>query len=167
MFGISVDSPGQNSAMIEKLGLGFPILSDPDRSRAISPFGLADEADPREIALPAVVVLGPGGEEAFRFVSRDFADRVPEEVLLDRLRRLEHPPTSQEPPELGPLQPGPKAMPFESLFPYLRGARFAVVAMSRRHGAIKEDAAAYIEQMDRYIESVQELHRAKAGRNTA
>ena len=78
LYALSIDSPERNSAMVEKLSLPFPYLSDPDRTRAITPFGVADPKDERLISRPAVVIVTPAGEEGFRFVSRDFADRMAE-----------------------------------------------------------------------------------------
>jgi hypothetical protein len=156
---ISVDSPGQHAATVEKLRLPFPLLSDPDRSRAITPWDLADPKDRRNIAIPAVIGVAPDGTEAFRYTARDFADRPTEDWVVDSLRGLGLPPTSQDPPLLGPVEPGPHAMPVEHLFPYFRGARFAAVAMSRRHPEIVDDATVYIAEMDRYMESAKRLFR--------
>jgi hypothetical protein len=56
-------------------------------------------------------------------------------------------------------------MPVESLAPYLRGARFANVAMKLRHpdcADLQEDADRYIEMLDRYWEAARatyKLHR--------
>ncbi len=151
MFGVVIDSPEQNAAMIDKLELPFPILSDPDRSAAIEPYGAADPKDQRNIAKPTVVVVGTDGSELFRMESRDFADRLPEEELVEALQAMDLPPTSQEPPVTGPAEPGPKAMPREALVPYYRGARFAAVALGNRHPQAKEDADRYVAQMDRYV----------------
>lgn len=147
--------------MVEKLDLPFPILSDPDRAKAITPYGVADPKDPREIARPSVVLLMPDGTEAWRRVSRDFADRVTEDEVVEQVKALGLPPTSQPRPEPGAAEPGPKAMPFEALHPYFRGARFAVVALSRRHPGIADDAEGYIAEMDRYMENVVALFRRK------
>jgi|FLYL01.1.fsa_nt_gi hypothetical protein len=147
--------------MVAKLRLPFPILSDPDRRALIEPFGVADTRDPRNIARPAMVLLRPGGEEAWRFESRDFADRLPEADALDRVRELGLEPTTQPPPEIGPPQPGPRAMSLEALIPYFRGARFAALAMGLRHRRfseeIAEDSKAYVEEMDRFTEAIQRL----------
>ncbi len=148
-----MDDPRRHAALIHKLDLPFPILSDPDRAAAIAPFGVADPKDPREIARPATVVVTPDGEEAFRVESRDFADRPPEDEVIERLGALGLPPTSQDRPATGPAEPGPKAMPVDALLPYYRGARFAVVALDRRHG-IGDDAGAYVAQLDRYFEAM-------------
>lgn len=147
--------------MIEKLELPFPMLSDPDRSGAIEPYGLANPHDARNLAFPAIVVISPSGDEAFRVVSRDFADRMPEDELIHRLRELQLPATTQAPPEPGPAEPGPKAMPLHAFEPYFRGARFAVVAMKGRFPEASEDGDRYIAQMDRFIQATRELKARK------
>lgn len=153
-FAISVDSPERNAAMVEKLCLPFPYISDPDRSQAITPHGVADEKDERRIARPAIVVVTPAQEEAFRFVSRDFADRMPEDEVVAAVDQLDLPATSQEPPEPGPVEPGPRSLSLPDLAVYFRGARFAALAMGLRHGhhaeEIKDDSKAYVAEMDRF-----------------
>lgn len=147
--------------MVEKLGLPFPMLSDPDRSRAIAPYGLADPKDRRDLAIPALVLVAPGGEEVWRFVSRDFADRLPEDDVVEIARAQQWEPTTQDAPEPGSAEPGPRAMPVEAMLPYFRGARFAALAMGLRHGhhdvTIKDDSKAYVEEMDRFMEAVRRL----------
>jgi alkyl hydroperoxide reductase subunit AhpC len=154
IFAISIDSPERNAAMIEKLSLPFPYLSDPDRSQAITPYGVADERDERHIARPAVIVVTPALEEVFRFVSRDFADRMPEDEVVAALQQLSLSPTTQEPPEPGTAEPGPKSMSPANLRIYFRGARFAAQAMGLRHAhhdeEIKTDSKAYVAEMDRF-----------------
>lgn len=163
MFAISIDSPAQHSAMIEKLSLPYPMLSDPDRGAAITPYGLADENNPRELARPAIVLVGPDGTELFRRISRDFADRLPEDDLMATLDQHVLPATEQLPPTLGPIEAGPKAMPMHAMPPYFRGARFAAVAFGRRHPDIHEDTDGFVAQMDRYGDAVRELRAAQKG----
>lgn len=153
--------------MVEKLSLPFPLLSDPDRSRAIVPFGVVDPKDQRDLSRPAMVLVGPDREERWRFVSRDFAERLPEEDALEQARALGLGPTSQDPPAPGDPAPGPRAMPFDQLLTYFRGARFAALAMGLRHGhldeSVKEDSKAYVAEMDRFTEAVRELRDSRAG----
>ena len=153
-YAISIDPPERNAAMIIKLSLPFPYLSDPDRSQAIIPYRVADEKDERGIARPALVVIKPNHEEAFRFVSRDFADRLLEDEVVAAVQRLNLPSTTQEPPQVGPAEPGPRSLPPSSLRTYYRGARFAALTMGLRHGhhseEIKDDSKAYVAEMDRY-----------------
>ncbi len=158
---ISVDSVGQNAAMVGKLDLPFPLLADPDRSQAIEPLGVVDRVDERNLALPAVILIDREGNEAFRFVSRDYADRLPEDQVLERARELGLPATTQEPPKAGTPEPGPRAMRLEDLPVYFRGARFAILAFGRRHKdlgeSLKEDSKAFVDELDRYWKEVREL----------
>jgi hypothetical protein len=55
-------------------------------------------------------------------------------------------------------------MPFEQLVPYFRGARFAVVALRRRHSdtpRLDSDAQRYIDMVDRYSEAAVATFRLK------
>ena len=52
---IDVDSPGQHAAMVEKLDLPFPFLSDPDRAGAVTPYGLVNPDDRRGLAYVKLV----------------------------------------------------------------------------------------------------------------
>ncbi len=154
---VSVDSPGQNAAMVEKLGLPFPLLSDSDRSQAIEPYEVSDPNDPRSIARPSIFIVAPDGEEVFGETSTDYADRQAEDAAVEVLQSLGLPPTTADRIENGVAEPGPRAMPVHAMEPYFRGAKFAVNAMRMRHPNVAEDAAAYMDQMDRYIELVREL----------
>lgn len=146
--------------MVEKLRLPFPLLTDRDRTAAIGPYGVADERDPRNIAIPTTVVVDPDGAEVWRATSFDFAERPAEDEVLAVLHDMGWPPTTQPAPGPGAPAPGPKAMPFSDLTAYFRGAKFAAIAMARRFPDAKENAKAYGAQMDRYIDAV---HRVRDG----
>jgi hypothetical protein len=155
---IDVDSPGQHAAMIEKLNLPFPMLSDPDREASIGPFGLKNEDDPRGLAVTATVLISPDGDEVIRLVSRDFADRPLENVVLDTLQRLDLASVDQVPPTPGKPEPGPRAMPFGDLRTYFRGAKFASKVMGNRTGAM-EEADVFGALMDQYMEDMTTMYR--------
>jgi peroxiredoxin len=155
---IDVDSPGQHAAMIEKLNLPFPMLSDPDRDLSIAPFGLMNEDDPRGLAITATVLIGPEGDEAMRLVSRDFADRPFEDAVLHALQRLDLASVEQPPPTLGIPEPGPRAMPFNDLRTYFRGAKFGSKAIGMRTGAV-EEANLFGSLMDHYMEDMATMYR--------
>ena len=144
--------------MIEKLEIPFPYLSDTDRSRAVEPYDVVDHKDARDLARPAMILVDTDGEERFRFVSRDFADRYPEDKVLEVAAELGLDPVAAEEMRDGTPEPGPSSMPFEGLWYYLRGARFAALAMGLRHKdlgeSIKEDSKAYVETMDRMLEHI-------------
>lgn len=155
-----------NAAVVDKLALPFPILSDPDRSEAIEPLGFADEKDPRNIAGNGTVIIAPGGEVVFSGRGRDYADRHDEDDLLAEVGKLDLPPTSQDPPELGEIEPGPKAMPYEGIGHYLRGAKFATLALRRRHRGLgqefTDDTKRYVQMVERYLEALPGVVERKA-----
>ena len=153
-MGVSVDAPPRQAAMVRKLHLPFPLLSDPDGKDLLR---ILDAYDPEErggIGRPGVFVVAPDGRLAFHQLGRDFADRITEDELLERVRGLGLPPTDQ--PELTPgdPEPGPNALPVDAMLPYCRGARFAAKAMGMRHPTAKADADRYVAQMDRYRDVV-------------
>jgi peroxiredoxin len=83
---ISVDSVERNQAMIDKLLLPFPLLSDPDR-QVIAMYGIADPKEP--IARPALFVIGQDRTVHYAYVGQDFSDRPGDEEIwraLDNLR---------------------------------------------------------------------------------
>ncbi len=158
MAAIDVDSPGQHAAMVEKLNLPFPMLSDPDRTLAVEPYDLVNLDDPRGLAIPATVLIGPNGEELLRIVSRDYADRCPEDDALGVLRDLALPPVEQQAPSRGKPEPGPRAMPFGDLRTYFRGAKFGAMAMGLRSGDTDE-ADRFGVLMDRYSNDITTMYR--------
>ena len=149
MAGISVDSPGRNAAMVEKLRLPFPLLSDPDGRQAIRPYGVWHEG--RSYARPAAVIVAPGGPVAFREVGEDFADRLDEEEILAALVRLGLPPVTQDPPAPGQPAPGPRAVDVVTLPDYLRGGRSAVQALSARAPEARREAETMTKVYDRFL----------------
>jgi hypothetical protein len=60
---------------------------------------------------------------------------------------------------------GDRPLPLEQLEPYMRGAKFGVLAMSRRHRGhdqdIAEDAARYFDMAERYRQAAIATFRAK------
>jgi AhpC/TSA family len=166
VFAISADTASMNAAVVEKMALPFPILSDVDRDQAITPMGFADEKDPREIARPGAAVISPEAEVVYSWLGRDYADRPLEDILLEELDRLGLDSTDQTPPELGEIEAGDKAMPFEGLSSYLRGAKFAGLAIRSRYRDSGEDFAddlkRYVEMLDRYLEALPGVEERKA-----
>jgi hypothetical protein len=147
--GISVDSPGRNAAMVEKLRLPFPLLADPGGEQAIQPYGVWHEGYP--YARPAVVIVAPGGGVAFRRVGEDFADRLDEDDIVAALAGLGLPPVTQDPPLPGHPAPGRRAVDVAGLPGYLRGGRFAVQALAARVPAARHEAEAMTKVYDRFL----------------
>ncbi|MBJ7601327.1 MAG: hypothetical protein DLM67_15730 [Candidatus Nephthysia bennettiae] len=77
---ICVDTVEQNRAMVDKLLLPFPVLSDPD-AVVIEAWGVLNAAE-KGIAKPALFLVLPDWSLAFRYVGEDFTDRPPDEELF-------------------------------------------------------------------------------------
>lgn len=143
--------------MVDKLDLPFALLSDPDGEDLLRGLDAYNPDERDGIAKPGVFVVAPDGSEAFRQVARDFADRITEDELLDQVRALDLPSTTQPAVTTDDPQPGPQAMPIDALLPYCRGAKFAAKAMGMRHPQATDDADRYVAQMDRYMDAVRTL----------
>ncbi len=129
---ISVDPPEVNAAMVDKLVLPFPLLSDPGGDGAIKPYDVWHAE--RSIARPAIIVLTSDGREVFRYVGVDFMDRPDDgDVLaaLDALGLAALPEPAGSAPHLEP-QPSPRALALETLAPYMRGVQMAMSGMAER-----------------------------------
>ena len=70
---VVIDPSDQNAAMVSKLALPFPVLSDPNGERAIRPLGLWDES--QKMSKPAIIALAQDGSETYRYAGSDFMDR--------------------------------------------------------------------------------------------
>jgi alkyl hydroperoxide reductase subunit AhpC len=154
---VSVDAPPRQAAMIDKLDLPFPLLSDPGGEGLLQALGAYDAVERGGIGRPGVFVITPDGTEAHREVARDYADRSSEDRLLATIRDLDLPATTQPALTPGESEPGPQAMPLDALHPYCRGAKFAAKAMGMRHPATRDDADRYVAQMEHYMEVVRDL----------
>jgi hypothetical protein len=159
VVGISVDPPERNAAMVEKLRLPFPLLSDPGGEAAITPYGLWHEG--QTFGKPAVVLLRPDGSEALRQVGEDFADRLAEEDLVAAVQAENLPATSQPAPAVKDPQPGPNAVELSWLPWYFRGAKMAVVALSGRVPEARSDARVMRTEYDRFLDALQWLEEQK------
>src|SRR6266702_6103084 len=66
---------------------------------------------------------------------------------------------------------GDRPLPFEQLESYMRGAKFAAFALSRRHGEhdpdLADDAARYVEMAETYRQAAIATFRAKRERSQA
>ena len=166
VYALSTDNPGQNSAVMEKLALTFPLLSDETKENAVRPLGFDDEADPRQLSKPGSVIISPEGEVVSRFVGEDFADRPDEDDILAELRGLGLSAATQEEPAIGAPEPGPKAMPYEGLRFYFSGAKFATMALRRRHRHVsdhfKDDTKEYVAMVERYMAALLSVRERKA-----
>ncbi len=129
---IVIDPPEQNAAMVEKLALPFPILSDPDGEGAIKPLGVWDAEE--KMATPAIIVLAPDGHEVYRYAGVDFMDRPNDDEILETLSSLALPATETPAGTIAHLdpRPGSRATKLDNLAVYMRGVRFASKALADR-----------------------------------
>ena len=84
VVGVSVDPVENNQAMVEKLLLPFPLLSDPE-GRVIKEWGVWTDAD-GGLARPSIFAVRMDGSIAWSYVGNDYADRPTDDELFDSLR---------------------------------------------------------------------------------
>jgi peroxiredoxin len=83
---IVVDPEQNNQAMVDKLLLPFPILSDPE-SRVIREWDVLNEAE-HDIAKPAIFGIQRSGGIAYRYVGADYTDRPDDDELFAGLKEV-------------------------------------------------------------------------------
>jgi hypothetical protein len=132
---VVVDAPGRNAAMARRWHLTFPIHSDPGGERVLKPLDLWNPHEHGGIGWPALIVTAPDGAEAYRYRSRDFADRPPtDDDLLGALRALDleplDPPAAWQPTAEPVEDPG--ALRVEAFGHYFRGVRSGARALAGR-----------------------------------
>jgi hypothetical protein len=163
--GISVDPPSHNLAMVQKLDLPFPLLSDP-RGDLIKSLELWNEEE--GVSEPAIVVLDSSGVVRRLYSGgRDFSDRPTEDALFGVLDEVG---TEGEPEDAGPearisaeeaeresVRPEKPALTLEELGPYYLGTHYAAVAMKMKlEGEAKEKVGGYQDLVDEYDEAIRE-----------
>ncbi len=166
VVGISVDPPDHNAAMVEKLLLPFPLLSDPHGvlSQAC---GVWDEEG--RIAIPAIVLLDKTRIVRWQYAGRDFADRPKDDALLRAIAGLEdpgqpHPVATEirvtaEEAKHSVRREG-KAISLEYLQPYYRGVNSATVALKQRLAGLGAEGRGAIRQVSEYQRMAREQSEA-------
>jgi peroxiredoxin Q/BCP len=84
IVGISVDPIENNRAMVEKLLLPFPLLSDPE-GRVIKEWGVWTDGE-GGIARPSIFAVRSDGSIVWSYVGQDYADRPADDELFGALR---------------------------------------------------------------------------------
>ena len=174
-MGISVEPPSRNVAMVEKLDLPFPLLSDP-RGELIKRVGLWSKEE--GVSMPAVVLLDKSGTVRYLYSGgTDFTDRPTKNSLLEILDRVS---TDGEAGERGPevrisveeaetatVRPDKPAMTLEQLRPYYLGAYYATIAVQKKledsgpeGKASYKKVSDYQELINEYSEALQETAQA-------
>lgn len=135
VIAISVDDDDRQAGMYARWPTpDVSYVSDPDGQTYLRPLGLFDPEERGGIGLPGMLVYDPAGNEVYREVGRDFADRTADAELFQALEGLGLDPI--EPPAGGPVAAVPAGLDgyfrTDWLVPYFRGNRFAAIAISRR-----------------------------------
>jgi len=86
VVGIVVDPVENNAAMVDKLLLPFPILSDPE-GRVIKEYGVWNDGE-GGIAKPSLFLVQPDRSILFGYVGGDFADRPTDDELFESVAAL-------------------------------------------------------------------------------
>jgi hypothetical protein len=166
---ISVDPPSRNAAMVEKLDLPFPLLSDP-KGELIKHLGLWNEEE--GVSEPAIVALDRSGTVRYLYSGgTDFADRPQEETLLYILDRVgsegeeygggePEVRISAEEAENETVRPDKPAMTLEQLRPYYQGVYFATVSTQKKLAAEGLEGGNFAEKIDGYQKMVEEYNAA-------
>ena len=135
LVAISVDDDVRQAGMATRWGLTYTrMVSDPGGERYLKPLGLFNPDERDGIALPAMVVVEPGGMEVYRYRGRDFADRTNDDDLWQALAALGLPPVQPERWSADVIVPDDLDRYFRpsDLPGYFRGNMFGAVAIAGR-----------------------------------
>lgn len=172
--GISVDPPSHNVAMVGKLELPFPLLSDA-RGELSKLYGLWNEEE--GVAVPSIIVVDPSGEIRYLYSGSDFADRPGDAEIFEALDALEDSggeygqevqvSISSEEANEETVRPEKPAMTLEQLVPYYRGVYFATVAFKKRFGKSRnrealDEVGKYQSLTNGYNEALQQTRKLKS-----
>ena len=170
-MGISVDPCGRNRAMVDKLDLPFPLLSDP-RGDLIKALDLWNREE--GVAEPAILVLDRSGVLRRQYSGRwDFSDRPTEEDLFAALDEVG---TGGEPERAEPkirvtageaasdtVRPDKPALSLDELGPYYLGTYYATVAMQKKlDGEAREEVDDFQGLVGEYNSAIQKTADRKA-----
>jgi len=154
-----------NAAMVEKLLLPFPLLSDPNGS-LIQRFGLWNAGE--RVAVPSILVVDQTGTIVYFYSGHDFADRPGDAEVFTALARMERggtyedgTPQIQVAPDEAQQSVGPdrRAMSLEELVPYYQGAFFTSVALKGRladRGEAVSEVSSYQDMVRDYRDALKE-----------
>lgn len=130
---VGADSRARSDALATRWGLPFPVLADPEGNQALRELGLWNAEEHGGIAAVGTVILGPDGQELWRELGRDVADRPDNASLLAVLAPLRLSPLAPLPPvTVSEGEAGPDAFPPWAFDAYFNGARVATGSLRRR-----------------------------------
>jgi hypothetical protein len=173
IVGISVDPPSHSVAMVEKLELPFPLLSDA-RGELGKLYGVWNEDEGVEV--PSIIVVDKSGEIRHLYSGSDFADRPGDEEIFETLDGLEDSGEYGQEPQVSisseeaneeSVRPEKPAMTLEQLVPYYRGIYFTTVAFKKRFGEGRnkealDEVGAFQKLTNGYSAALQETRKLKS-----
>lgn len=174
IVGISVDPPDHNVAMVEKLELPFPLLSDA-RGELGKLYGLWNED--KGVEVPSIIVVDRSWEIQHLYSGSDFADRPADAEIFEVLDGLEDSGEfSEQEPQVSisseeaneeSVRPEKPAMTLEQLVPYYRGVFFTTVAFKKRFGEGRnkealDEVGSFQKLTSGYSEALQETRKLKS-----
>lgn len=132
---ISVDDEVRQAGMSQRWALDdIRFVADPGGERFLQPLGLFDPEERGGLALPSMVIVSPDGDEVYRYLGRDFADRTNDDDLFEAVEALSLPAVSPEPwvPSVDVPDDLGRFLAPRDLGPYMRGNMFGAVAIGGR-----------------------------------
>ncbi|PLS83793.1 MAG: hypothetical protein CYG60_21305 [Actinobacteria bacterium] len=168
-------------AMVEKLDLPFPLLSDAKGELS----KLYDLWSAREgVAVPAILVIDRSGAVRYVYKGSDFADRSGDDPILETLDGMageEASSAEKDAPaevslsadeaEASTVRPERPPMSLEQLVPYYRGVYFTTVALKKRFAGMEPGGRQAFDEVDRYqgmtsgyMEAIRETRKQKSSR---
>jgi peroxiredoxin len=85
LVAISVDPVDDSTRLAGKLGIGFPLLSDPKLETALA-YGVAMKGD--DIAVPSIFIVGRDRRIHYRHIGETILDRPTPDTILDAIDRM-------------------------------------------------------------------------------
>lgn len=163
VIAVSVNEDERQAGMADRWKLEhIQMVADPGGDNMLKQYELFDPEDRGGIALPAMVVIGPEGEEVYRYNGRDFADRTTDAEVMAAVKGL-----GLDAVDPGPWTPTASApddlkgfFPVDRYVGYFAGNRFAAIAIAGRlpdketaavardHGAMAEASLAAWEALN-------------------
>lgn len=132
---VSVNEDARQAGMVERWKLAnIKLVADEGGESILKPLDLFDPEERGGIALPAMIVVGPDGTEAYRYNGRDFADRTTDDDVMEAVRGLNLAAITPEPwvPEASVPDDLGGFFPVDRYQAYFAGNRFAAIAIGGR-----------------------------------
>lgn len=130
---IGADTRAVSDALMARWALPYYVIDDTDGTKALRALDLWNAEEHGGIAAVGAVVFNADGEEVWRTVGRDVADRPDRETLLRILETFGLPGLHALPPLSAPDgQGGPEAFPTWAFEPYFQAVRVTTGSLRGR-----------------------------------